>query len=145
LAEKYAPHRRATHCITLQHIATHCNTLQHTAAPRRRPVVGACATESCAHVYSLAPTPNIAPNQRCVAVCCSVLQCVAIRCSVLQCVAVSSLLRMSTARSTCIAEKRSSVLQCVAACCCVLQCVAVCCSGSKWADFWECLPSDQAV
>jgi len=52
--------------------------------------------------------------QRCVYVCCGVLQCVAVYCSVVPCVAVWF-----------------RVLQCVAGCCSVVQYVAVWCSVLK--------------
>ena len=85
----------------------------------------------------------VVAGERCVAVCCSVLQCVAVCCSVLQCVAVCcSVLRRRTMASVAgivrtpaavIAAERcvASVLQCAPVCCSVLQCVAVCCVGEQ--------------
>ena len=85
----------------------------------------------------------VVAGERCVAVCCSVLQCVAVCCSVLQCVAVCCigaqwqvsqelfallllLLRLSGVLQVCC-----SVLQCVAVCCSVMQCVV-------WANNGNC-------
>ena len=74
-------------------------------------------------------------EERCVAVCCSVLQWVAVCCSVLQCSAVCYATHMNEELDVAKRQKdesdhkfvahiwmRSSVLQCVAARCSVLQC-----------------------
>jgi len=67
--------------------------------------------------------------ERCVAVCCRMLQCVAVCGRVLQCVAIYGSVWQCVAVycsvMQCVAVW-GSLLQCVAVCCSVWQCVAVC-------------------
>jgi len=68
-------------------------------------------------------------RERCVAVCCSVLQCVAVCCSVLQCVAVcGSVLQHVAVYCSVLQCVLQCVLRCVLQCAlqCVLQCVLQC-------------------
>ena len=132
----------AIHCNTLQHTATHCNTLQLTVRE---------STHRCHPIHKEAscteePGKRAPQENKCGAVCCSVLQCqkrplvlkslerkqhrgkcvlqcVTVCCSVLQCFAV---LKEGACPHECVAVC-CSVLQCAAVCCSVLQCVAVCC------------------
>ena len=143
----------ATHCNTMQHAASHCNTLPHTVRQSTHIHKAIHKEASCTEEpWKRAPQEN-----KCVAVCWSVLQCqkkplvleslerkrhsgryvlqcVAVCCSVLQCVAVGCSV-LQWAAVCCSAKKRHistrvccSVLRCTAVCCSVLQCVAVCCS-----------------
>ena len=81
----------------------------------------------------------IQANQRCVAVCCSVLKRRVLEvyagqskmcCSVLQCVAVCCIVLQSVEATSfgSVCRPIKDVLQCVTVCYSVLQCVAVCCS-----------------
>jgi len=87
----------ATHRYTLQHPATHCNTLQHTGLRTSRSMRDGSSLTKVRHgATSISSTVETwkkwrifvtncrATVNRCVAVCCSVLQCVAACCSVLQ-------------------------------------------------------------
>ena len=83
--------------------------------------------------YRIGGRYRIGDRERCVAVCCSVLQCVAVCCSVLRCVAVCccvcwNVLLWSAAElaGDTVWVSANGVLQCVAVCSRVLQCVAVC-------------------
>jgi len=124
--------RVAACCSALQHVAACCSVLQRAAESW---INHTCdMTYSCRwHDLQRRPTIRralqcVAMCNKCVAVCCSVLQCVAVCCSVLQCVA-QWLIR--TCDTTCRRDIHYAgwhrVSQCVAGCCSVLQCVAVCC------------------
>ena len=77
-------------------IATHCNTLQQrlkeAAEESRQQFRTSAKKQSALKEEAVGKVRDFAKEwgdrERCVAVCCSVLQCVAVRCSVLQCVAV---------------------------------------------------------
>ena len=72
-------------------------------------------------------------DDRCLPVCCSVLQCV---CTMLQCVAVRCEISRTLDDCCLPVAVCCSVLQCVAVCCSVLQCVAVCRSVLQCVASW---------
>jgi len=124
--------RVAACCSALQHVAACCSVLQRAAESW---INHTCdMTYSCRwHDLQRRPTIRralqcVAMCNKCVAVCCSVLQCVAVCCSVLHNDSFVHVTRL--AEETYITQGDTgcrSVLQGVAACYSVLQCVAGCC------------------